>query len=62
MAREFAGVDRGQLLLMPLSLTDWLPEEHLVWTVLGAVDQIDLDRFRAAYRWVLRVGRRSIRR
>jgi transposase len=50
MAREFAGVDRGQLLLMPPSLTEWLPEEHLVWTVLGAVDQMDLDRFRAAYR------------
>ena len=35
---------------MPPSLTEWLPEEHLVWTVLGAVDQMDLDRFRAAYR------------
>ena len=50
MAREFAGVDRGQLLLMPPSLTEWLPEEHLVWTVLGAVDQMDLGRFREAYR------------
>ena len=46
MAREFAGVDRGQLLLMPPSLTEWLPEDHLVWTVLGAVDQMDLGRFR----------------
>jgi hypothetical protein len=26
------------------------PEDHLVWTVLGAVDQMNLDRFRAAYR------------
>jgi hypothetical protein len=50
MAREFAGVDRGQLLLMPPSLVEWLPEDHLVWTVLGAVDQMDLDRFREAYR------------
>ncbi len=50
MAREFAGVDRGQLLLMPPSLTEWLPEDHLVWTVLGVVDQMDLDRFREAYR------------
>jgi transposase len=50
MAREFAGVDRGQLLLMPPSLTEWLPEDHLVWTVLGAVDQMDLGGFRAAYR------------
>jgi transposase len=38
------------MLLMPPSLTEWLPENHLVWTVLGAVDVMDLDRFRAAYR------------
>ena len=35
---------------MPPSLTDWLPEDHLVWTVLGAVDQMDLDTFYGAYR------------
>jgi len=35
---------------MPPSLTEWLPEDHLVWSVLGAVEQMDLDRFRAAYR------------
>src|ERR1700733_11664925 len=50
MAREFAGVQRGQLLLMPPALSEWLPEDHLVWTVLGAVDQMDLDRFREGYR------------
>jgi transposase len=36
--------------LMPPSLLEWLPEEHLVWTVLGAVDQMDLDRFYEGYR------------
>ena len=50
MAREFAGVDRGQLLLMPPSLTEWLPEDHLVWTVLGAVEVMDLSRFADRYR------------
>src|SRR5438067_6528833 len=50
MALNFVGCDRGQLLLMPPSLGDWLPDEHLVWTVLGAVDQMDLSRFREAYR------------
>jgi transposase len=35
---------------MPLSLVEWLPEGHLVWTVLGAVEQMDLDRFREGYR------------
>jgi hypothetical protein len=37
-------------MLMPPSLLEWLPEDHLVWTVLGAVDQMDLDRFREGYR------------
>jgi hypothetical protein len=50
MARDLIAVDCGQLLLMPPSLSEWLPEDHLVWTVLGAVDQMDLDRFREAYR------------
>src|SRR6201996_3610472 len=50
MARGFVSCERGQLLLWPPSLLEWLPEEHLVWTVLGAVDQMDLERFREGYR------------
>src|SRR5437763_759126 len=50
MALNFVGCDRGQLLLMPPSLTEWLPENHLVWTILGAVEQMDLERFEAVYR------------
>src|SRR5438477_5082510 len=50
MARDFVACDREQLLLMPPSLTEWLPENHLVWTILGAVDQMDLGRFNEAYR------------
>ena len=50
MAREFVGCQRGQMLLMPPSLSEWLPEDHLVWSVLGAVEQMDLDRFCEAYR------------
>ena len=38
------------MLLMPPSLSEWLPEDHLVWTVLGAVEQMDLERFAEAYR------------
>ena len=29
---------------MPPSLTEWLPDDHLVWSVLGAVDQMSVDR------------------
>ena len=50
MARDFVSCDRGQLLLMPPSLVEWLPEDHLVWTVLGAVERMDLRRFEEAYR------------
>ena len=37
-------------MLMPPSLSEWLPEDHLVWTVLGAVEQMDLTRFCEMYR------------
>jgi transposase len=50
MARDFVSCERGQILLMPPSLVEWLPEDHLVWTVLGAVEQMDLGRFNEAYR------------
>ena len=50
MARDFVSCERGQLLLMPPSLVEWLPEDHLVWRILGAVDAMDLDRFREWYR------------
>ena len=50
MALNFVSCDREQLLLMPPSLTEWLPENHLVWTILGAVEQMDLRRFEEAYR------------
>jgi transposase len=50
MARYFVSCERGQVLLMPPSLLEWLPEDHLVWTILGAVDQMDLSRFREGYR------------
>jgi len=62
MAREFVACDRGQLLLMPPSLTEWLPEDHLVWTVLGAVDQMDLSRSPSAIGSVRRVVLRTTRR
>jgi len=50
MGQNFISCDRGQEMLLPPSLTDWLAEDHLVWTVLGAVEQMDLDGFYGAYR------------
>jgi transposase len=50
MGQNFISCDRGQSFLLPPSLTDWLAEDHLVWTVLGAVEQMNLDAFYGAYR------------
>jgi transposase len=50
MGQNFILCDRGQEMLLPPSLTDWLPEDHLVWTVLGSVEQMDLAGFYGAYR------------
>ena len=50
MANHFVGCKRGQLLLIPPSLTEWLRDDHLVWTILGAVGEMDLERFYADYR------------
>ncbi|MGH2981389.1 MAG: transposase [Solirubrobacterales bacterium] len=35
---------------MPPSLHEWLPEDHLAWFVLDAVDELDLAAFYGAYR------------
>jgi transposase len=36
--------------LLPPSLRDWLPEDHLAWFVIETVTQLDLTGFYAAYR------------
>src|ERR1039457_5202718 len=50
MSQNFLTCDRGQVLLMPPSLADWVDEDHLVWTVLEAVKRMDLTGFYGAYR------------
>lgn len=50
MAYNFLPCNRNQAYLLPPSLTDWLPEGHLAWFVLDAVDQIDLTDFYMKYR------------
>jgi hypothetical protein len=37
-------------MLLPPDLTDWVPDDHVVWSILGAVDQMDLGAFYGAYR------------
>ena len=50
MAVNVRGADREQLYLMPPSVTDWLPEDHLGWFVLDVVAELDLAAFYAEFR------------
>jgi transposase len=50
VAYNFLTCERDQQYLMPPSLTEWLPEDHLAWFVLDAVEQMDLSDFYAGYR------------
>ena len=50
MAHNFIECDREQAFLMPPSLREWLPEDHLAWFVIEAVEEMDLDEFYADYR------------
>jgi len=48
--QNFIDCDREQELLLPPSLGEWLPDDHLAWFVLDAVEEMDLAAFYGAYR------------
>lgn len=50
MAYNFVAEDHDQLFLMPPLLSEWLPEDHLAYFVLDAVEEMDLTGFYAGYR------------
>jgi transposase len=50
VAQNFLPCDRDQELLLPPSLSEWLPEDHLAWFVLESVAELELDQFYSAYR------------
>ncbi len=49
MNQPFRQVDRDTLYLLPPSLSDWLPENHLARFVVEIVEQLDLTAIKAAY-------------
>ena len=49
MAQNFIACDREQQLLLPPSLRKRLPDAHLAWFVLNAVEAMDLRAFVAGY-------------
>jgi transposase len=50
MPQNFIACNREQELLLPPNLKEWLPEDHLAWFVLAAVEEMDVSAFLAAYR------------
>ena len=50
MSYNFLPCNRDQAYLLPPSVGDWLPEEHLAWFVIDAVEQMDLSGLYAPYR------------
>ena len=61
MGQNFISCDRGQSFLLPPSLTDWLAEDHLVWTVLGAVELSFTEREKIAVLLAVGAGVRGSR-
>src|SRR3954452_1673887 len=50
MGQRFVACDRDQSFLMPPDVRAWLPEGHLAWFVIDAVEEMDLEAFYVAYR------------
>jgi transposase len=50
MAQNFLSCDRGQAMLLPVSVADWLPGGHLARFVVEVVERLDLGAFYGAYR------------
>jgi transposase len=49
MSSKFINADRNTLFLMPPSVQDWLPEDHLARFVVEIVSQLDLRPLKDAY-------------
>ena len=49
MAANYLPYEPDQMLLLPESLQEWLPEGHLAHLISDAVDGLDLGAFHARY-------------
>jgi transposase len=50
MPQDFLSPQRGQPLLLPVDMREWLPGDDLVFIVLAAVARLDRGGFRRRYR------------
>jgi transposase len=48
--QQFVSGSREQAFLLPPDMREWLPDDHLVWVVVEAVERLDLSTLCGAYR------------
>ena len=46
MSARFKYFDRNTPLLLPPSLNDWIPEDHIVHFIIDAVELVPVDKFK----------------
>jgi hypothetical protein len=56
MPRELRPYEPDQGRLLPPSLRDWLPEDHLAFFISDAIDALDLSAFEARYGSATRIA------
>ena len=49
MSERFVNIDRETPMLFPVDMRDWLPEDHLVYFVIEAIEQIGVAGFTGLY-------------
>ena len=49
MAHTYVPCDRDQLFLLPTSMREWLPEEHLAWSLIDVVGKVNTGAFHARH-------------
>jgi len=50
MSERFVNIDRETPMLFPVDMRDWLPEDHLVYFVIDAIEQISVRGFKVNQR------------
>ena len=51
MSKTFRPYEPDQIFLMPVSMREWLPGDHLAYFISDVVDHLDLSSDNGALRW-----------
>jgi hypothetical protein len=60
--QHFISGSRDQAFLLPPDMREWLPDDHLVWVIVEALERCDLAALDSAYRADGNGGRPMTRR